>query len=93
MLQQITKDVTEEAISSPRIQRLSRPSASVIRTNLCEYRVTQCDDEEFGEPNDSRGNPGQSRLYTPGPRPVPTPRTHPVRARIETSKSRPQRAG
>lgn len=48
MIQQITKDVTEEAISSPRIQRLSRPSASIIRTNLCEYLVTQCDDDEFG---------------------------------------------
>jgi hypothetical protein len=47
MIQQITKDVTEQAISSPRIQRLSRPSASIIRTNLCEYLVTQCDDDEF----------------------------------------------
>ena len=34
MLQQITEDVAEEAISSPRIQRLSRPSTSVIRPNL-----------------------------------------------------------
>ena len=34
MLQQITKDVAEEAISSPHIQRLSRPSTSIIRPNL-----------------------------------------------------------
>jgi hypothetical protein len=49
MIQQITKYVTEEAISSPRIKRLSRPSASIIRTNLCEYLVTQCDNDELGQ--------------------------------------------
>ena len=86
MFQQITKYVTEEAISSPRIQRLSQPSASIIRTNLFGYlRDPMRRRLVRREPNDSQGNPDQSRLHTPGPRPVPTRRTLPVRARMETS--------
>jgi hypothetical protein len=86
MFQQITKDVTEEAISSPCIQRFFRPSARIIRTNLCEpFLVIQSDDDVVREANDSRGNPDQSRLYTPGPLPAPTRRTLPVRERMETS--------
>jgi len=40
MFQQIAEDVTEETVSSPRVQRLSRPLTRIIYADLRARLVT-----------------------------------------------------